>query len=196
MDDMTKRAMGWRLPSQWSPVDKEIIEMKSESRSSFSFSWSRVVFFLMACKCDQWKSQGEEHSYPKHKQKHRSMVHFYRRSNDFMLHRAADRAIYSLHRTRVQSVPSYYEKQLCRRTQQWSRHTLFSSNRHRIDTLFLIESNESALYAAVDSIPYSLLLLRALHASSRSYGGGKHAMPPPWWGISFFWWSECEQASP
>jgi hypothetical protein len=93
-----------------------------------------------------------------------------------MLHRAADRAIYSLHRTRVQSVPSYYEKQLCRRTQQWSRHTLFSSNRHRIDTLFLTESDESALYAVVESIPYSLLLLRALHASSRSYGGGKHAM--------------------
>jgi hypothetical protein len=147
MDDMTKKAMGWRLPSQWSPVDKKIIEMKSESRSSFSFWWSRVVFFLMACKCDQWNSQGEEHSYPKHKQKHRSMVYFYRRSNNFMLHRAADRAIYSLHRTRVQSVHSYYEKQLCRRTQQWSRHTLFSSNRHRIDTLFLIESDESALYA-------------------------------------------------
>jgi hypothetical protein len=49
-------------------------------------------------------------------------------------------------------------------------------DRHRIDTLFLIESDESALYAAVESIPYSLLLLRALHASSRSYGGGKHAM--------------------
>ena len=43
-------------------------------------------------------------------------------------------------------------------------------------SLFDRESNESALYAAVESIPYSLLLLRALHASSRSYGGGKHAM--------------------
>jgi hypothetical protein len=32
------------------------------------------------------------------------------------------------------------------------------------------------MLAAVESIPYSLLLLRGLHASSHSYGGGKHAM--------------------
>jgi hypothetical protein len=68
-------------------------------------------------------------------------------------------------------------------------------NRHRIDTLFLIESDESALYAAADSIPYSLLLLRALHASSRSYGGGKHAMAAAMVRYLIFCWSECEQAS-